>query len=279
MQDHHEQYSMVVIFGKPGAGKTTIAEAAFQQLQMHVNTTPTTTPTSTTNNNNTTNKNNNNNINNQCLLLDLDVCVPTWMKDNFANGIYPSLDQRKEFAFSACDYVDAEIKASNSHSNSHSNNDNDNQTETMSSSSSSISASTSLFIIISFSFVNTDLRDHFRSRFPHVNWALVDVTDSTAQQRIDAREGHFYKGKNNNNDGNGNGAAQHEIDDEKDISNTTHEKDDKEENDKDDANDKDNSEWDFAPVDFEHVLLDGLLSIEQNANHVVDLLSLHHRTY
>ena len=50
---------MVVIFGRPGAGKSTVAHAALELAQQRGI---------------------------QCLGLDLDSCVPQWMRDNFANG-------------------------------------------------------------------------------------------------------------------------------------------------------------------------------------------------
>ncbi len=52
---------MVVVFGKPGAGKTTISNAAVQKIGDHCGS-------------------------KICLLLDLDVVIPDWMKDNFAKG-------------------------------------------------------------------------------------------------------------------------------------------------------------------------------------------------
>jgi energy-coupling factor transporter ATP-binding protein EcfA2 len=53
---------LVVVFGRPGSGKSTIADAATGLLTDEGR---------------------------SILRLDLDVCVPQWMKDNFANGIYP----------------------------------------------------------------------------------------------------------------------------------------------------------------------------------------------
>ena len=74
----------VIVFGRPGAGKTTVANAAVEKLQ--------------TSNDNIT-----------CLGLDLDVCVPQWMRDNFANGIYPTLEERNRFANECCQYVTHEL--------------------------------------------------------------------------------------------------------------------------------------------------------------------------
>ena len=65
----------LVIFGRPGAGKSTIAE----QLIAH--------PDANAYN------------------LDLDVCVSQRMRDNFARGIYPTLIERQAFASDAADYV------------------------------------------------------------------------------------------------------------------------------------------------------------------------------
>lgn len=193
--------TVVVVFGRPGAGKTTICSAALTKLQE---------------------------LKNECLVLDLDACIPNWMRENFAKGIYPTLDQRNKFAVSACDYVDKEI---NNLGGKYIKDDNEKQP----------------LIIISFSFVNTDLRDVFRSRFPNAKWALVDIDDVTAQDRIEKREGHFYKGAP-----------------------TSKEADSK----KSDASEEiDNSEWKFAPVDFEHVILNGLVSVAENVNIVIALLT------
>jgi gluconate kinase len=67
---------------------------------------------------------------------------------------------------------------------------------------------------------------------------LIDVSETTAQNRIDTRQGHFYKGKLKGS-----------------ISETD-----------------DNAEWEFAPVDFDHILLDGLKPIEENAQHLVGIV-------
>lgn len=195
---------IIVIFGRPGAGKSTVTDAVIAQAKAA-------------------------GIDNT-LALDLDVCVPQWMRDNFAAGIYPSLQQRREFALSACDYVDSKLSAD--------------------------SAPT----IISFSFVNTDLRDVFRERFPHAGWALMDVTDKVAKERIDAREGHFYKGspgEENSDEGAETAAANYSSSS----------------NDKQDEADVDNSEWNFAPVTFSHTIIDGNEDVEVNAKKVLILLT------
>mmetsp|Transcript_29866 Transcript_29866/g.55092 ORF Transcript_29866/g.55092 Transcript_29866/m.55092 type:complete len:104 (-) Transcript_29866:76-387(-) len=82
---------MVVIFGRPGSGKTTISEAAAVRLL------------------NTDGDHGTSSKQYQYLFLDLDVCVPQWMKENFSKGIYPTLKQRADFISNACDHVKGEI--------------------------------------------------------------------------------------------------------------------------------------------------------------------------
>jgi len=194
------QPPMVVVFGRPGAGKTTVSEKAVELL-LETN-------------------------NGLVTCLDLDVCVPQWMKDNFVKGMYPTLEQRKEFAVGACNYVDEKLEAMRQSDK----------------------------VIVSFSFVNTDLREDFRARFPRAKWVLVDTSDDTAQDRINQREGHFYKGAPPSEAG----------------SNSQHDEHEKNEKDKSET---DNTEWNFAPVDFDHILLDGLQSVEANAKQVIQVLN------
>ena len=207
---------IIVIFGKPGAGKSTLADAAIARAKAAGI--------------------------DRTLALDLDVCVPPKMRDNFANGIYPSLQQRKDFALSACDYVDSKLNHSGSAS----------------------AASTAA--IISFSFVNTDLRDVFRERFPHARWALMDVTDKVAKERIDTREGHFYKGAPPGGDSSDveQNLAEGEAGCAADSSSN--------DNNQDEADVNDNSEWNFAPVSFSHTRLDGNEDVEVNAKKVLSIL-------
>lgn len=191
----------VVVFGKPGAGKTTVADAAIDKLKEKKD------------------------VSLECLGLDLDVCVPQWMKDNFAKGQYPTLEERNMFALEACDYVEKQLE------------------EKLDKVESDLGA------VVSFSFVNTDLRDNFRTRFPHATWVLIDTDDDEATKRINERQDHFYTGNANTKDG--------------DESLVKEEK--KEPN-------RDNSDWDFAPVTFPHVILEGKNSIDINAEKVLDIL-------
>lgn len=176
---------IVVCFGRPGAGKTTILNKALELFQIK---------------------------NHVVKSVDLDVCIPQEMRENFAKGIYPTLKEREMFANKACDYVQEKQNSYDVHAP----------------------------MIISFSFVNTDLRTTFMSRFPESIWVLIDVSETTAQNRIDTRQGHFYKGKLTGS-----------------ISETDH---------------SENAEWEFAPVDFDHILLDGLKPIEENAQHLLGIV-------
>ncbi len=75
----------------------------------------------------------------------------------------------------------------------------------------------------------------------------MDTTRDLAEERILAREGHFYKVANN--------TTRHAAK----CSNQS-------------TNDSDNSEWEFQPVDFSHIVLDGRNSISENANRIVDIV-------
>ena len=195
----------VIVFGRPGAGKTTVANAAVEKLQ--------------TSNDNIT-----------CLGLDLDVCVPQWMRDNFANGIYPTLEERNRFANECCQYVTHELAQA-------------------------YRKNKALASVVSFSFVNTDLRDIYRQNFPDALWVLIDTTEQEATKRINAREDHFYKGDTSSD----------EINADADHSTV-----DTPESDIDD--DDENNQWNFAPVTFSHIRLDGNQPVEENADQVIDLL-------
>ena len=109
-----------------------------------------------------------------------------------------------------------------------------------------------LMVIVSFSFVNTDLRVAFRDAFPDAHWILVDTHKDLAQERILCREGHFYKAESLNNS---------EV--AKNSSNETI------------------SEWEFQPVDFPHVLLDGRDTADTNAKLLLEFIersALHQST-
>ena len=199
---------MVVVFGRPGSGKSTVAEKVPRILEEGPN------PMAGSG---------------DVIGLDLDVCIPQWMRDNFANVIYPTLHQRLAFGQSVCDYVD-------------------------------VNAPSEKAAVISFSFVNEDLRDIFRNRFPRAVWALVDVSDDVAKERIRTRKGHFYKGKlDSSSEVRGSeDKLSKECFQEKEV--------------KDGIGDSDNSDWDFAPVEYPHLLLDGLDNAETNAQKVADAL-------
>jgi len=199
-----DKIPMIVIFGRPGAGKTTLSNHVVKIIAAYKK---------------------------KVLALDLDVCVPQWMRDNFSNGIYPNLEQRQEFASSACDFVAAKLK----------------QIDDVISS-----------VIVSFSFVNTDLRDAFRERFPDAIWVLMDVTDEIAKERIDAREGHFYKGAPAlSNDEKKNRISPSEQEETKLYDNN-----------------EDNSAWNFAPVTFAHINLNGRKQVDDNARHLLANVNL-----
>ena len=157
----------------------------------------------------------------------------TYLQDNFAKGVYPTLAERTAFISNACDYVSHKINSAQ----------NENQPDNK-----------ALVPIISFSFVNTDLRVEFRKRFPHSVWILVDTSEELAEERILSREDHFYKGSG--------GSTQHEeggLATTKTVESS-------------DADDKDNSEWEFKPVDFPHVVLDGNDEVVANAEKIVDVI-------
>ena len=198
--------SLFVVFGRPGSGKTTVANEAFGIVSSELSSREGQKVA--------------------CLALDLDVCVTQVMRDNFGKGIYPTLEERKVFASEACDYVEEQLA----------------QVCNQGDEKDSICA------IISFSFVNTDLRDIFRSRFPSAEWILMDTSEEECTKRINEREGHFYKG---------------EISTEDTASETS-------DGSPGDVDEKDNSDWKFAPVDFPHVILDGLTSVEENAKKVAE---------
>lgn len=144
---------ITIIFGRPGAGKTSIASVVCKMLESQSKGKKQSATT------------------NECLYLDLDDCVPQWMKDNFSKGIYPNLQQRIEFAHESCRYVRQKTGVI-----------------------AELPDCTVYHVLISFSFVNKDLREIFRSEFPNALWILVNTSEEEAQKRIESRNGHFYHG-------------------------------------------------------------------------------------
>ena len=107
-----------------------------------------------------------------------------------------------------------------------------------------------MVIIISFSFVNTDLRNAFRGHFPGATWILIDTKKALADERICNREDHFYKGASSaeasGSDGGGGSTTGGSEADEQ------------------------NSEWEFKPVEFPHIVLDGRDRVEDNAKRILE---------
>jgi gluconate kinase len=196
-----QHVSIFVIFGIPGSGKSTVADRVLALLSSHwqsLQSEPQPRP----------------------IALDLDSCVPEWMRENFARGIYPTLKQRGEFVASCCDYV---VKSLSDTAKQH--------------------PDTHTVAIVSFSFVNRDLRDGFRNRFPNSQWILMQTSEEEAQRRIESRAGHFYKGKT---------SSRHQT--------------------PTDTSTNDNTDWDFAPVTFPHAILDGMKPVDENAAQVVQMI-------
>lgn len=97
--------------------------------------------------------------------LDLDCCISQSMKDNFARGVYPSLQEREEFARTACAHINEQCMFRRA-----------------------------TYALVSFSFVNVDLRETFRESFPNSTWIFLDTSENTAEERMKQRKNHFYKG-------------------------------------------------------------------------------------
>jgi len=190
-----------VIFGRPGSGKSTVANAVMDQAALSKKT--------------YFSSQQKNFICNVAdfHILDLDVCIPQWMKDNFNSGKYPTKKERVLFAEEACNYVE-----------------------------SCLAEDTRPGAVISFSFVNTDLRDYFRARFENTVWFLIDSSEALSEERISGRDGHFYKGKPII-------SSEGECDSTQDV--------------------VENGDWNFAPVTFPHVKLDGKKSITANARMII----------
>jgi energy-coupling factor transporter ATP-binding protein EcfA2 len=73
------QVKFFVVFGRPGSGKSTIADAAAELLKEEGR---------------------------SILRVDLDECVPQWMRDNFSHGIYPV--SCRLIMFNDSDQIDAQ---------------------------------------------------------------------------------------------------------------------------------------------------------------------------
>lgn len=211
--------AIVVVFGRPGAGKTTVTTAVESLLRQRQQ-------DASLPNNNESDVVSSDDL--SILPLDLDVCIPQWMKDNFAAGIYPNLQERQEFAVGMCNYIDEAMQKWHERKHPHAKH---------------------LVTLCSFSFVNQDLRDIFRKRFPEAIWVLINTSEAEAQRRINEREGHFYKGKTEKQAVETGGEACHSA-----------------------KSDSDNSEWDFAPVTFPHTALDGNELVDRNAEKTVQIL-------
>jgi len=219
---------LYIVFGRPGAGKTCVANLAVEQLLA---------PSSSfddDDDDDTTVL--------DCLGLDLDVCVSETMRTNFGKGIYPTLSERLEFASDACEYVVKSI-CEKWGKNDDNNDKKKKKVQTDDERKGRV-------CVVSFSFVNTDLRDVFRSNFPGAEWILIDTSEKEATKRINERQGHFYTGEK----------PQKFVDDNKGTSMS-----DSEEN-------KDNSDWKFAPVDFPHTILNGHKPANENADEIVKLI-------
>merc|ERR1711933_117052 len=115
---------MIVLFGKGGAGKNTISNAALSLIQRDEIFSSS-----------------------KVINIDLDICIPSWMKINFIE--------------TACSHVQLQIYKMKSQSQS-----------------------SIIFVIITFSFINDDIRYIFRQKFPYAIWVLVDVSEELSQERM-----------------------------------------------------------------------------------------------
>jgi hypothetical protein len=228
-RDDHIQYRMLVIFGRPGSGKTTIATRVHDKLYAAQN-----------NNSRITL---NSKIHYYLHLVDLDVCIPSWMKENFIRGVYPTHAERMDFASQACDYVDQQIQLVV----------NDCHHLTGNTKRTSMPDCPILYLLVSFSFVNEDLRAVYRQRFPDAIWILMDTDEVESQRRISIREGHFYPGKPKQHGSPGDDSLSSQ-DCQEDVFN--------------------HDEWSFAPVTFDHVRLDGSNTVEENVRRILALIEM-----
>ena len=88
----------------------------------------------------------------------------------------------------------------------------------------------------------------------------MNTNKHIAEERITRREGHFYKGTNN--------ACTNDTGKDSDLS---HNKSENKRN-SDVVENSDNNEWEFQPVDFNHIVLDGCDTISNNARRIVELI-------
>jgi hypothetical protein len=154
------------------------------------------------------------------------------MKDNFGRGIYPTLQQRQEFARTLCDYVEQQMAEATTSPPSGKERPN--------------------IVLATFSFVNSDLRQSFRAHFPNAHWVLLNTSKEEAQRRVDHRIGHFYKGKKTDDSVE---AGRMQRDSEKRN-----------------VDDLENSLWEFASVTFPHVQLDGDDAVDSSSRQLANIL-------
>ena len=88
-----------------------------------------------------------------------------------------------------------------------------------------------------------------------VSESALHNSKELAEERILSREDHFYKGS---------GGSTHEESDPTTTQTVE----------SGDTDDKDNSEWEFKPVDFPHVVLDGNDEVTTNAQKIVDVIQI-----
>jgi len=170
---------ILVLFGRPGAGKTTLATSVVKNYS-------------------------------KCCLVDLDECISDEIRENFSRGIYPTSEERVEFMNGACDYLELKIAKSKERFKQY---------------------------IVPFSFVNSDLREVFRKRFPDAEWVFLNTSENLSKCRILERRDHFYKGEP------------------KSIN----------------KRDADQEQWKFANVNFRHIEIDGEYDIESNCQFIINI--------
>ena len=220
------------------------------------------------------------------------------MRENFSRGVYPTLRERQQFAAICCDYVQEQQQQQQSRNmmEETKKKTTDHQTDSPRRPlDTDDDAAHDHVLLVSFSFVNTDLRDAFRQRFPAAHWILLDTPEPEAQRRMDVREGHFYKGNSNKT------KQQQTKQHTNNSANVPEAGEEEEENDDDapsllspnkknkpsiaishDDDNADNSDWEFAPVDFPHLALNGNRPVDENAaaivKHVQEMVTIVYNT-